>query len=66
MNHSPKNIQGLFGDTCVTDVQCGLHAGATASGGGVYPDSVAFLWILFVQLGCLVWPQWERTCLVLQ
>ena len=27
-------------------------------------DSVACLWVLFPLLGCLVWPQWEKMCLL--
>ena len=49
MNHQPKSMQGLDLDphTYVADVQLHLHVSPPTTEVGTYPDSVAYLFILF-------------------
>ena len=65
LNHQPKSRHGLdLGPPHIAEVQLGLHVGSPTTGAGVVPETVACLWIPFTQLGCLIWPQWERMYLV--
>ena len=45
-------------------MQFRLHVSTLTTDAGVVADSVACLLIPFPQLGCLVWPQWEKMHLV--
>lgn len=49
----------------VTDVQLGLHLGPLTTGAGPVSDSMTCLWILHPKLGCLIYPQQEKTYQVL-
>jgi hypothetical protein len=48
-------------------MELGLHVGLPTTGAVAVsdPDSVSCLWNPFLSLGCLLWPQQERTILVL-